>query len=305
LFSTPMCPSMARAIRSSGAGVIHLHLPNPAAILAYLVSGSSARLIVSYHSDIVRQKILGTMFEPLLHMALRRSTAIIASAPQNVTSSPVLARYRDRCHIIPYGIDVQQFENCDRAQVDRIRQQYGDRLILSVGRLVYYKGFEYLIRAMAHVRGSLLIIGSGPLQSKLERLILHLNLSGKVFLAGRVAGTLVNYYHAARTFVLPSVARSEAFGIVQIEAMAAGTPVINTQLDSGVPFVSLHETTGLTVPPADSEALAGAINRLLDDPELCHRFGQNARARAQTKFSLAAMTAKTLVLYEPAEIRND
>src|SRR5262249_13696018 len=149
------------------------------------------------------------------------------------------------------GIALDRFEHCDTDAVARLRQRFGDRLILAVGRLVYYKGFEYLIRSMAQVRGKLLIIGNGPLRAKLDEVAVQLNVSEKVVFLGEVQNDEVTpYYHAADVFALPSVARSEAFGIVQIEAMASGVPVVNTSLDSGVPFVSLHEQTGLTVPPA-------------------------------------------------------
>jgi rhamnosyl/mannosyltransferase len=210
----------------------------------------------------------------------------------------VLQAFRDRCHVIPYGIDTIQFEHCDPDAVGRIRAQFGERLVLSVGRLVYYKGLEYLIRAMVDVRGKLVIVGDGPLREKLERLAARLGLAGKVFFAGVIdnAGVL-SYHHAAALFVLASVARSEAFGLVQIEAMAAGLPVVNTSLDSGVPLVSVHQQTGLTVPPADPKALAAAINRLLDDSHLRQQFGQAGVLRARQEFSLDTMLQRTLHLY--------
>jgi rhamnosyl/mannosyltransferase len=299
LFSTPLCPSMPGRIRASKADLVHIHLPNPAAVLAYLTSGHRGHLLVTYHSDTIRQKRLGAIFEPLLHLALRRSSAIIATSPNYLRTSPVLARHQDRCHVVPYGIPVERFERCGEESVARLRARYGSRLIISVGRLVYYKGFEYLIRAMVHVQGRLLIVGSGPLREKLESLAAQLNVSDKVVFTGEIQNdNLIPYYHAADLFALASVARSEAFGIVQIEAMAAGLPVVNTQLDSGVPFVSLHEQTGLTVPPEDPDALAAAINRLLDNQELRISLGQAARRRARQEFSLERMVSQTLRLYE-------
>jgi rhamnosyl/mannosyltransferase len=297
--STPLCPAMVSAIGRSNADIVHIHLPNPTAVLAYLASGHRGRLAVTYHSDTVRQKVLGPLFAPFLHRALRRASAIIATSPDYRRTSQVLARHLDRCHVIPYGIAVEQFEHADPAAVRQVHERYGDRLILSVGRLVYYKGFEYLIRAMAQVRGRLIIIGDGPLRDKLRQLISSLGLADKVVLAGEIQNTNVTpYYHAADVFALASVARSEAFGIVQIEAMAAGTPVVNTALDSGVPFVSLHEKTGLTVPPENPEALAAAINRLLDDQNLRQSLGRAAVLRARQEFSLETMTSRTLALYE-------
>lgn len=298
LASTPLCPSLIGAIRRSDAGIVHIHCPHPAAILAYLASNHKGRLIVTYHSDTVRQKVLGALFEPYLHAALRRCAAIIVTSPNYRATSPVLARYLDRCHIIPYGIALDQFEHCDPKAVSELRDHYGDRLILSVGRLVYYKGFEYLIRAMQQVRGKLVIVGDGPLREKLEALASGIGVADKVVFAGEIQNDAVTpYYQAAKVFALASVARSEAFGIVQIEAMAAGLPVVNTALDSGVPFVSLHEQTGLTVPPENPEALAAAVNRLLDDEALRNSLGQAAISRAHQEFSLEAMTSRTLALY--------
>lgn len=299
LASTPLCPAMIAQIRSSEADIVHIHLPNPMAVLAYLASGHRGQLVVTYHSDTVRQKILGSLFEPFLHQALRRSSAIIATSPDYRRTSAVLARYLDRCQVIPYGIAVEQLDRRDPAAVAQLRSRFGDRLAISVGRLVYYKGFEYLIRAMSQVNGRLLIVGDGPLRGKLQDLVHGLNLDAKVIFAGEIQNEQVApYYHAADVFVLASVARSEAFGIVQIEAMAAGLPVINTRLDSGVPFVSLHGETGLTVPPQDPDALAAAINRLLDDPPLRRTFGNAARLRAREEFSLETMTKRTVALYE-------
>jgi glycosyltransferase involved in cell wall biosynthesis len=297
-FSTPICPAMAARIRSTNADLVHIHLPNPTAVLAYLNSGHRGRLVITYHSDTVRQKILGSLFEPFLQAALRRSSAIIATSPSYLETSPALQAHRDRCHLIPYGIDIAQFQQCDQAAIGAVRRQYGDRLIIGVGRLVYYKGFEQLIRAMVGVRGKLLLIGDGPLRGELQQLTNELGISDKVVFAGEIQNAqVIPYYHAADVFALPSVARSEAFGIVQIEAMAAGLPVVNTALDSGVPFVSLHDQTGLTVPPRDPVALATALNRLLDDPGLRKTLGAAGVQRAWREFSLGSMAVRTQELY--------
>ncbi|MBV9768163.1 MAG: glycosyltransferase [Bryobacterales bacterium] len=298
-FSTAISPGMVSHIRNSGAELVHIHLPNPTAVLAYLASGHRGPLVITYHSDTVRQKVLGRMFEPLLNAALRKSAAIIATSPNYLATSPALQAFRDRCHVIPYGIDTSQFEHVQPEAVRQIRERFGERLVISVGRLVYYKGFDILIRAMVDVRGKLVIVGDGPLRAELEGLSHHLGVSDKVIFAGEINNAAMPpYYHAADLFALASVARSEAFGIVQIEAMASGLPVVNTNLDSGVPFVSLHERTGLTVPPADPQALASAINRLLDDPCLRHSLGQAGLSRAQREFSLDTMLNRTLQLYQ-------
>jgi len=299
LASTPLCPALTGEIRRSAADILHLHLPNPMAVMAYLASGFSGPLVLSYHSDTVRQKVLGALFSPFLELALRRSSAVIAASVAYQNSSPVLARYLDRCHVIPYGIPLDRFEQADPIAVQKLRLQNGQRLVVSVGRLVYYKGFEYLIRAMARVDGKLLIVGTGPLRQTLQELARSLNVAEKVVFLGQISDQeLIACYHAADVFALASTARSEAFGLVQVEAMAAGLPVVNTKLDSGVPFVSLHEQTGLTVPPCDSEALAVAINRLLNNPDLRRSLGEAARQRARQEFSLDVMTSRTLGVYE-------
>jgi rhamnosyl/mannosyltransferase len=293
-----VCPRMVSEIRRAQADVIHLHWPNPMAVVAYLASGHRGPLVITYHSDVIRQKMLARTFAPILHRALARSAAIIVTSPNYLVSSPVLSAYRDRCYVIPFGIPLEHLQRYDEVAAMRIRQRYGPHLILSVGRLVYYKGYEYLIRAMARVQGHLLIVGQGPLRHKLEQLARECGVAERVTFAGYLPDAeLAQYYHAADVFVLASIARSEAFGLVQLEAMACGKPVINTRLDSGVPFVSLDGVTGLTVPPMDTGALAAAINQLLGDSALRATYGAAARRRVRAEFSMEVMTRRTLDLY--------
>ena len=299
LLSMPVCPTMAAEIRRAEADVVHLHLPNPLASLAYLASGHKGRLVISWHSDIVRQRVIARVLRPLEDAILKRAGALIASSPNYVDSSPVLSRNRDLCRVIPYGIQADAFRPRDMHATAMVHQRYGQRIVLAVGRMVYYKGFEHLIRAMANVRGHLLIVGDGPLLPRLRREAREAGASDRVTFLGHVSqDDMIGYYHAADVFVLPSIARSEAFGIVQLEAMACGKPVINTLLRSGVPYVSLDGVTGITVPPADSTQLASAINRLLDDPNLRASYGAAAARRAREEFSVDLMVNRTLALYD-------
>ena len=169
--------------------------------------------------------------------------------------------------------------------------------MLSVGRLVHYKGIEFLIRAMTKVDAKLVIIGDGPLRAKLEREVAITGISNRVIFLGEVDGNLVNYFHASDVFALPSCERSEAFGIVQLEAMASGVPVVNTSIDTGVPYVSQDGVTGFTVAPRSSEEMASALNRLLDDPILCEKMGRAGRDRVVNEFGIVEMAAETLDLY--------
>jgi len=296
LRSAPFCPGMVGKIRASSADLVHIHLPNPGAILAYLASGHRGRLVFTYHSDIVRQKVLSKFFDPILHHALNRADAIIASSSNYIDSSYVLPLYRDKCRVIPFGIPIDHFQQCDTAEVARLRQLYGPRIVLGVGRLVYYKGFEHLIEAMRFVDGHLVIVGRGPLHKALRQKAENCGVSERIsFLAD--VDDVRPYYHAADVFALSSVARSEAFGIVQLEAMACGKPVVNTNLDSGVTSVSRDGVTGITVPPANSEALGEALSSLLNDPLLCAIYGRAGQLRVEQRFSEQKMARQTLRLY--------
>jgi len=294
----PICPSIVRDVARSQADIVHIHLPNPIGILAGLAVRPSARLVVTYHSDIVRQRILGMASEPVLRWMLNRCDAIMATSQNYVASSPVLREYRDRCSVVPYGIQPLRLGGNSTEFEHGIRSAYGTRIVLAVGRVVYYKGFEFLVRAMAKVNGHLLLVGEGPLRHSLEAEARVAGVSDRVHFLGNIPNSeLMPCYRASQVFALPSIARSEAFGIVQLEAMACGRPVVNTQLESGVPFVSIDGVTGFTIPPKDSNALAAALTRLLDDPALCARFGEAGRRRVEQEFTAERMASKTLEVY--------
>ena len=299
LASAPICPTMISSIRREKADIVHLHLPNPAAAIACLLARPAGAVVVTWHSDIVRQRKLLRLYRPLERMLLNRCSAIVASSPVYSAGSPVLREHPDKCHLIPYGIDAAQFEEArvDRSIVEKIRQRFGPRMILSVGRLVYYKGIEFLVRAMTKVDAKLVIIGDGPLRAKLEREAASNEISDRVIFLGEVDDDLVNYYHASDVFALPSCERSEAFGIVQLEAMASGVPVVNTRIDTGVPYVSQDGVTGFTVAPRSSKEMASALNRLLGDPMLREKMGRAGHDRVVDEFGIAEMAARTLDLY--------
>lgn len=300
----PICLGLAKAIRESAPDIVHLHLPNPAAVLAVLWSGYSGPLVVTYHSDVVRQRVLGRLFEPVLRTLLRRCHAIIVTSDEYAASSPTLRAFASKCRVVPYGIDASAFSQPPSELVAAIRMRYGNRIVLAVGRLIYYKGFEFLVEAMQNLDAHLVIIGEGPLRQSLQKQAFALGISNRVTFLGELQNEeTAAYYHAARMFVLPSIARSEAFGIVQIEAMAAGKPVINTSLDSGVPSVSVHGHTGLTVKPRNPEALALAIRSLLDQPEYAKALGEAGKKRAEVKFTASRMCDDTLRVYSEVAVK--
>jgi len=298
LASAPISPGLISKIRNTDADVVHVHLPNPLAVLACLAAPKRVRFVATYHSDTVRQKFLGAAFEPLLHRFLESCNAIVATSPAYKATSPVLAKHQDRSHVVPYGVALEAFAERNDDAVQSIHERFGERLVIAVGRLVYYKGFEVLLSAAADIDAKILIIGDGPLRESLQRAIAQSNIADRVYLLGEVQNAdLPAYYHAAQVFVLPSIARSEAFGIVQIEAMASGLPVVNTALDSGVPYVSLNGYTGLTVPPCNPAELAAAVNTLLSDHRLRASYGDAARERAFREFNVTTMVDRILTIY--------
>lgn len=297
LQSAPICPALIQELRKAEADIIHLHWPNPMAVVAYLLSGLKSKLVFTYHSDVVLQRKLAVAFQPVLRRALDKASAIIATSPNYIETSAVLSAYKSKCRVIPFGVPADYFENCDSAKVKQIRERYGPQIVLAVGRMVYYKGFKHLVRAMALAKGKLLLIGHGPQRELLNALAAELNISDRIVFLNEVED-IRPYYHAADIFVLPSVMRSEAFGIVQLEAMTCGKPVINTQLDSGVNFVSPNGVSGLTVPPADHVALANAINYLMERPYLRTKLGIGGRHRVALDFTVKGMVRQTLDLYE-------
>jgi len=286
---------------SKDRDILHFHLPFPLAVMSYLLVRPKGKIVVWWHSDILRPKSLYKLYKPFLRKFLKKVNKIIVYTPYHIKNSDILKDFKNKCEIIPYGIDIEHFNFTNEVgeEVKKIRGKYGSKVILFVGRLVYYKGLEYLIRAMEEVDAKLLIIGNGNLKGCLLKLATELNIEDKVFFIGRVTDNeLLAYYYACDIFVLPSIAKTEAFGLVQLEAMACGKPVVNTDLPTGVPYVSLDKITGVTVPPKDSKALAEAINILLNDESLRKKYGENGRKRVEKEFSKKIMIKRVLDLYQ-------
>lgn len=302
-FSMPVSLSFPFLLGRLGkdADILHFHTPFPLGVISYLIVRPGGKLILWWHSDIVRQKKFMFIYRPLLQRFLKRADRIIVAAAEHIQNSPYLRNFRDKCEVVPFGIDVHRFELNDdiRTTVEELRSRYGSKIVLFVGRLIYYKGVEYLIRAMKNINGKLLIVGEGPLESRLRSQVTELGIEDKVVFLGKLQDRdMAVYYHACDIFVLPSIARSEAFGIVQLEAMACGKPVVNTDLPTGVPGVSRSGETGITVPPADSTALSEAINKLLTDSNFRKTCGGNARRRVEERFSMSRMIDDVYKVYQ-------
>jgi len=302
--SAPLNASLSTWVRRLGkeADVIHFHFPNPTGEMASLLAGLNNKIVVTYHSDIIRQAKLAKVYSPFLRRFLKNSEVIIATSPPYVESSEVLRHFRDKCRVIPFGIDLSRFapnHNTER-QVAAIRQNYEGPIALFIGKFRYYKGLYVLLEAMKMVQGSLLLVGIGPMERDLKkRVAVDDDLRGKVFFLGELSDEDVgNHLHACDVFVFPSIFRSEAFGIVLLEAMGCGKPLVSTELGTGTSFVNQHQETGLVVPPNDVKALAGAINYLFVNTEVRERFGKTAKARVEKYFCLDRMIDDVIRTYQ-------
>lgn len=300
--STPVVPGMTGAIRrvAKHSDVLHLHFPYPWGEFSWLRAHPKVPTVLAYHSDIVRQKAMLAAYAPILRRVLDRVDVVLASSPNMVEHSPFLSAIADKCRVIPYGIDVGRYADTPEllARAEELRAGHSRPIVLFVGRLVYYKGPEVLVKAMRDVDADLVMIGRGPLRPELEALVASTGIGDRVtFLDPIVDEELAAWYHAADIFCLPSVARSEAYGLVQVEAHASGTPTVSTTLTTSVPFVNADGVTGLTVPPGDVAKLAEALEALVADESLRKRLGAQARQRAREEFTIARMVEQTMDVY--------
>lgn len=296
LSSAPISPDLARWVVREHPDITHLHFPYPVGEAANYFFGHSRVTILTYHSDIVRQKTMTKFYAPIMSRILNRVDSIIATSPNYIASSPVLARHADKCIVVPLGIDPIPF--LTQKQPTAYAKKNGLELLF-VGRLRYYKGLDYLLRAMKNLPTShLVIVGIGPMEQQWKELAQQLGIAARVNWAGEVQDALLpQYYASCDIFVLPASERSEAFGAVQLEAMAAGKPVVSCDVGTGVAWVNRNEETGLVVPPRDSVALSKAILRLAGDEQQRELMGSRGRARVQSEFTSDLMVERVLSLY--------
>lgn len=303
--SAPIAPAFLWKLPDRNCDVHHVHYPSGLPEIALAVSRRKVdgALIVTYHSDIVRQKYLDKAFRPFVAKLLERADRVIVGSPNIIDNSRLLAPVRKKCAVIPFGVDPEEFRLNGEVgeKAAKIREAHGDRLVFFLGRLIYYKGIEHLLRAMSEVDGVLLLGGTGPLEEKLKKTAREIGVTDKVAFLGSVPkGERCAYYKACDVFVLPSVEPSEAYGLTQVEAHMCGKPVVSTDLPTGVPFVNRDGETGFVVPPRDERSLAKAINRLLNDEKLRLEMGERARKRALSEFTVDKMVDRTLEVYSDA-----
>lgn len=301
IFSQPLTLTLPLWIKRARSDIVHLHLPNPLALISYLILSPKGKLIISYHNDIIRQRWAMIFLRPALLKVFSRAEAIIVTSRNLMNNSSILKKFHQKCHIIPYAVDIDRFKLTSQIlqKAEEIKRKFNGSIVLFVGRLIYYKGLNYLIKATRGLNAKFLIIGKGPLEFKLKALAKSLGVQNKILWLGEVSDEdLPAYYYACDLLVLPSCEKSESFGLVLLEAQACARPVISTNLPTGVTFANLHQRTGLVVPAKDERALNYAIGILLKNSALRQRYGQNGRERVKREFNKETMAEKILQLYK-------
>jgi glycosyltransferase involved in cell wall biosynthesis len=308
LARTPICPTLPCFVKKLHErfqfSMLHLHLPNPMAHVASEMLPRSVKRIISWHSDVVQQKKWLHIYQPWVNRLLKQAATVIVATPYLAENSAQLsiARERNIIQIIPYGIDFAYFSpHPYKKKIEAIRHRFQHCFIVfSLGRHVAYKGFCYLIEAMAQLPSDLILVlgGEGPLTANLQQQVKKLNLEQRVHFLGNITKEdLPVYYHACDVFCLPSIDQSEAFGIVQLEAMACAKPIISCDLMEGN-ALNQDGRTGFLVSPSSSNALANAIEKFYRDPFLGKKLGRVAYVYAQKRFTLQVMIQRMKLLYE-------
>ncbi|AEH22456.1 glycosyl transferase group 1 [Thermodesulfobacterium geofontis OPF15] len=280
--------------------IIHVHSPNPLAEILTLITDK--KIIIHWHSDIVRQKISYFFYKPIQQKVLKKADKIIATSLQYLETSKQIKSYKNKAIVIPLGLNPKRLKinEQDLREFDGIKEKINNKkVVLAVGRLIEYKGFEYLVEASQFLKDDtvVLIAGGGPLYGTLKDKIEKLNLKDKVLLLGRVNNVSV-YMKNCDLFCLPSISRNEAFGLVLVEALYFGKPLVTTNVEgSGMNYINKHNETGLIVPPKNPKALAEAINTILSDEKLYEKFSKNAFERFK-EFEIDSVADRIIEVYE-------
>ena len=306
VLSLPISPSYPKKLLETSGDILNIHEPFPLADLTLEIfpklRKNFSKIITSWQCDITRQKWTFPIYGKFIHRFLQKVDKIIVNNPKIIDNSDFLKHYKNKCEVIPIGINLDWANTkLNTQETEKFRVGVDNKLmILFVGRLVIYKGIEFLIEAMKYVEnGFLYIIGSGPLEASLKKLIIELNLESKIKMIPEVdEKTLQTYYKACDIFVLPSINEAEAYGIVQIEAMSCGKPLICTELGTGTSYINQNNITGLVVSPKDSKALSQAINDTIGNAQLREKWGANGRRRAFEEFTSDKMLHRTFKLYQ-------
>jgi len=300
---SPNLPKLLTHLQSQSPDLWHMHTPNITMMLAVLANRHIRPLIITHHSDIIRQRVLRHAVRPLENALYKRAARLLATSPGYSGGSSILQSFLPKVEALPLGIDLDPFVHPSAAALHHatlLRQKHTGPIWLSVGRLIYYKGLDTALEALKTVPGTLIVIGTGPMEAAWKAKAVELGVADRVVWQGRSSqDELVGTFLAATAHWFPSNARSEGFGLVQVEAMATGCPTINTAIPhSGVSWVCRHDHAGLTVQPNDAVAFAAAANQLVADPKLRQRLSDQGRIDANVRFSSDVMAEQCLAIYQ-------
>ncbi len=280
------------------ADIIHYHYPWPYMDLVHFASRLNKPTLVSYHSDIVKQKMLLKLYRPLMNRFLGSVDRIVVSSPNYAQSSEVLQRFKDKVDIIPFGLEQSTYPEVDEAKRAGWRKRVGGRFFLFVGALRYYKSLDCLIEAAKLANLPVVIVGHGHLEQALRAQAQAIGASTVQFVGGVDDEDKVALLQLCEGFVFPSHLRSEAFGISLLEAAMYGKPMISCEIGTGTTFINLHGQTGLVTPPRHPGELARAMLELWNDPARAAEMGRQARLRYESVFSADQMIDSYVQLYQ-------
>jgi glycosyltransferase involved in cell wall biosynthesis len=284
--------------------IVHYHFPWPFMDLAHFLARVNKPTVVTYHSDIVRQKMLLRLYSPLRQQFLRSVDAIVATSPNYMASSTVLERYRDKTRIITYGLDKSIYPAPDSERLAYWRDKVGIKFFLFVGVLRYYKGLHVLLDAVANTDYPVVIVGAGPIELELKAHAARLGLAHVMFVGQLDDADKVALLTLCYAMAFPSHLRSEAFGISLLEGAMFGKPMISSEIGTGTTYINVDGDTGLVVPPDDSPAFGAAMRTLWENPDLAEAMGKRAALRYEELFTAERMAANYGALYQELVARH-
>ncbi|WP_444941387.1 glycosyltransferase [Microbulbifer sp. ZKSA004] len=285
------------ALKRHRAKLLHFHFPWPFGDVAYILAGHSRPLVITYHSDVVRQRFLGILYRPLMRNFLRRADRIVATSKNYADSSDVLGDFQDKVEVIPIGISESDYPVLPPGALRSYESRFGRDFMLFVGVLRYYKGLEFLIRAAAQQPYKVIVAGKGPESSRLKQLANELGADNVIFLGYVSDEEKMALLKLCRAVVFPSHLRSEAFGVSLVEGLMSGKPLISCEIGTGTSFVNCDGETGLVVEPANYLALRGAMDDLWKQKSMALAMGKAGRLRFESLFTAKKMASAYKKLY--------
>ncbi|CAI0863214.1 glycosyltransferase family 4 protein [Serratia ficaria] len=309
-FSIASNPFSLRVIKkfkelSEQADIIHYHFPWPYMDLVHFLSGVKKPTVVSYHSDIIRQKKLLRLYKPLMHLFLRKVDCIVATSPNYVATSDVLETFKDKVTVIPIGLDKATYPVPEQSRLDKWQRQIGQPFFLFIGTLRYYKGLHILLEAAIGADYPIVIVGAGPIESELREQAQNLGLKNVHFLGALPDEDKTALLMLCYGIVFPSHLRSEAFGISLLEGAMYRKPMISSEIGTGTTFINIDNQTGLVIPPSDPSALRKAMDKLWGNPRLAEQFGNKAYERYEEMFTSKQMVEEYTKIYRSLLARQN